>query len=195
MSKLTFTLRGEGRWVRIINKDKVSGKFQLGLVVDAEDAEEVIQAINDTAQESHPKEFKAKKVSLNYETLEDGRILFKLRSAWKPTLTDAKGRVIKGDPKIGDGSVLKVRFGVQAAGFGDATKKRSVLLSPKAVMLVTLLAYTGAGWGDDDLEDGYESDGSEEAPETEDNDAEGDDAPPDSDGDEEPRKPGRKVDF
>lgn len=195
MSKQTFTLKGEGRWVRIINKDKVSGKYQLGLVVDAEDAEEVIQVINDTAQESHPKEFKAKKVSLNYETLEDGRILFKLRSAWKPTLTDAKGRVIKGDPKIGDGSVLKVRFGIQAAGFGDATKKRSVLLSPKAVMLVTLIAYTGAGWGDDDLEDGYESDGNEEAPESEDGESDGEEAT-DSDGENEPpRKPGRKVDF
>lgn len=163
MAKPTFTLKGEGRYVRIVKPDNVSKKYQLNLVVDSDAAEAVIETIREEAASGHPKEFKANKVALNYETTEDGRVAFKLRNGWKPTLTDAKGRAIKGDPKIGDGSTLKVRFTVEAGGFGDATKKRSVLLIPRTVMLVNLIPYTAGGWGDDEVEeDGYVSDGSEE---------------------------------
>lgn len=162
MAKPMFTLKGEGKYVRVVTKDRVSGKFQLTLLVDSDAAQPVIDTIKGIAAEEHPKEFKAGKVSLNYDVEDDGRVAFKLRTGWKPTLTDAKGKKIKGDPKIGDGSTLKVKFSVQAAGFGDATKKRSVLLSPFTVMLVDLVPYSGGGWSNDDLEDGYESDGTEE---------------------------------
>lgn len=194
MAKPTFTLKGEGKYVRIVQKDKISKKFQLTLIVDADDAAELIETIKETAQESHPKEFKANKVAMNFEVLDDGRVALKLRNGWKPTLTDAKGKTIKGDPKIGDGSTLKVKFTVEAGGFGDATKKRSVLLIPRTVMLINLIPYTGGGWSDDEIEDGYESDGSED--EIEDNEEEegeeeaeeADEPPPSS-------KPRKKVDI
>jgi len=175
MGKPTFTLKGEGRYVRIVQKDKVSNKFQLTLIVDADDAAEVIDTIK--------------------EVTEDGRVALRLRNGWKPTLTDAKGKTIKGDPKIGDGSTLKVRFTIEAGGFGDATKKRSVLLIPRAVMLINLIPYTGGGWGDDDIEDGYESDGSED--EIEDAEEEEDGAEEAEEADEPPpqTKPRKKVNF
>ncbi len=187
MAKPTFTLKGIGRYVRVVKPDNVSKKYQLQLEVDRDDTvESLLETITETARENHPKEFKAGKVSLNYEEGEDGKIILKLRNGYKPSLTDAKGKPIKRDPKIGDGSTLKVRFTVEAGGFGDATKKRAVLLIPRTVMLINLIPYVAGGWGDDEVEDGYVDDGSED-PDT-------DEA--DEDEPEEPApKPRRKVDI
>lgn len=152
----TFALKGTTKYARFWEPDSVSGKFQSTVIVENDEAaQEVIQTIKDTAADQHTKDYKANKVNLNFSVTEDGLVAFKLRTAKKPRLVDSKGNEITEDPKMGDGTVVKVKGIVMAGGFG-AAQKRSVMLIPNAVMIVRLERYRGADdFGDDDVEDGF----------------------------------------
>jgi hypothetical protein len=151
----SFALRGTTKYARFWEPDTVSGKFQATLICDNDEAAAaVIETIKETAADQHTKDYKAGKVNLNHGVTEDGNVFFKLRTAKQPRLVDARGNDITADPKMGDGSVVKVKGIVMAGGFGSA-QKRSVLLIPNAIMVVHLERYRGGSdFGDDEIEDG-----------------------------------------
>lgn len=153
----TFALKGTTKYARFWEPDTVSGKFQATLICDNDEAAAaVIETIKETAADQHTKDYKAGKVNLNHGVTEDGNVFFKLRTAKKPRLVDARGNEITSDPKIGDGTVIKVKGIVMAGGFG-AAQKRSVMLIPNAIMVVQLQSYRGGSdFGDDEIEeDGF----------------------------------------
>lgn len=154
----TFLLKGTTKYARFWEPDSVSGKFQSTVIVENDEAAQaVIETIKEVAADQHPKDFKAGKVGLNHSVTDEGLIAFKLRTSKRPRLVDTRGNDITEDPKLGDGSVVKVKGIVMAGGFG-AAQKRSVLLIPNAVMIVSLERYRGADdFGDDDIEDGFVS--------------------------------------
>lgn len=182
----SYTIKGEATLVRLNQVDDVSGKYQTGLIVDSDVAQPLIDEIEDLARTEHPKKFKDGKVRLNYEVLDDGRVQFKMRTADKPKFVDSRNQPIKPEPKIGRGSILKIKGILLPAGFG-AAQNASVMVIPNTVMVVSLeTSGGGSDFSDDDLEDeGYVAN----APDAEEDIA--DEPPPPK------AKPGsrKKVDF
>ncbi|CAB4138890.1 hypothetical protein UFOVP345_1 [uncultured Caudovirales phage] len=152
----TFALKGTTKYARFWEPDSVSGKYQSTVIVENDEAAQaVIQTIQDTAADQHTKDYKAGKVNLNFSVTDEGFVAFKLRTAKKPRLVDSRGNDIEADPKMGDGTVVKVKGVVLAGGFG-AAQKRSVMLIPNAIMVVHLERYRGSDdFGDDEIEGGF----------------------------------------
>ena len=84
------------------------GVFKTNLLVDSDKAQDLIDKINEFAQEHLGK--KMSKARLPYETDEDtGQIIFKTKSQYAPKFKDSSAQMMVGEiPRVWGGSTLRV---------------------------------------------------------------------------------------
>lgn len=117
------------------------GVFKTNLVVDAKAAAPFIEAIREAYVEDQGAK-KLSKANLSYDENEDGTVSFKFKSQHKPKIFDSKGKPVVGDPKIGNGSVVKI-----SGGFGPYDKGANCgcTLYLNAVQIIDLVEWAGSG--------------------------------------------------
>lgn len=148
------------------------GEYKVNLILDATDAEAVIEAIDQELKAVAAKNKAKKRAPLPFtEELGDngeptGRYIFKCKSRnrmnkkgelWdrKPILVDAQGN--KTDVSIGGGS--KLRLKLELYGWANSALGAGVSLQIKAVQIIELEEFVKKEF--DSIEGGFEDDGSE----------------------------------
>lgn len=154
MSNLQFnTPRGEIQWATINGQGKtdLQGRqiYTVDLVCDPEDAQPLIDDLENLWEENKPKGAKAPK-SMGYKTDADGKVRFTLKtSTTYPSgdqkeikVYDAKANLVRLEDKIGNGSIGKASG--MAAVYDAGVAARGVTLYLDAVQVIKLIKYVGA---------------------------------------------------
>lgn len=148
------TPKGEIRWATIngAGKTDLNGRniYTADVVVSAEEAAPMLEKLEAFWEENKPKGAKAPK-SMGYKTLDDGSVVFTLKTATtypksgdpkKIEVYDAKAKQVAwpDSKKIGNGSIG--RLSGMAAVYDAGVAARGVTLYLDAIQLVKLVEYT-----------------------------------------------------
>jgi len=170
-------------------KFDADGVFKVNLELNAADAQEMINLLDEQYERSMAKAKKdnpSKKIKAGpspYEVDEDaGKVTFKFKTKAKVKLRsgdtfdqkialfDAKGKPLSDPPNVGGGSKIKVSF--QVAPYYTATVGAGLSLRMKAVQILKLVEFTGGSNASSygfKQEDGYEAEDNNFKDESQDN--------------------------
>lgn len=187
-NKMHVTPKGEASWPKLFKPDTKfvpEGEYSIKLLVREDAAESLMELLDkevELAYKNAVKKNPKQKAKINQRTPyehevdddgdETGNVEFKFKMkarvdlksgdsfTQKPAVFDAKGKPIKKELDIGNGSIMKVGFEI-VPYFMASTKDASVSLRLKSAQLIDLVEYTDAAnpFG---KEEGYSFDDSEE---------------------------------
>lgn len=162
------TERGKFRFVTLdreeVIKGKPTGKQSAQIIFEGDALEKMKDVIEDYISDTFPAK-KAKTVIRPFKTDEKSGEVFLTAKAFVKTrdgddvvipIADKRGELVKGPrPKIGRGSVGRLRVGLRPTEFGG---KDYVGISLYSVKLLKLVEASSSGFGDedDDYDDGDE---------------------------------------
>jgi len=148
-TNLNFTSpKGTAQYAWLNTPDTAFGQnsYKVSLRVPADEAKEFIDLCKKVANENLGA--KAKDCKMPYEVdKETGEVVLKLKSKFKPKFADTTGRLTNHEPRVGGGSVLKIKgnfYPYDSANTG-------ISLQMKSVQVIELVEFGGEAF---DAEEG-----------------------------------------
>lgn len=156
-----LVIQGTGFWAHVREVNKLSGKYQLDLSIDAKTVK-IIESLGVTVKVEDKNEGVDGK---------DRGLFVTLKSDYPPKVVDAKKNTMSNDVLIGNGSLIKVATHPYNWTFG---KKSGIALGLDAIQIIDLVEYVDSLSDMFEEEEGFTTDDATSSfdDESEDNNAE-----------------------
>ena len=140
-SNMYFTSpKGTGQYVWLNTPDIAFNQnaYKVQLKVPADDAKGFIDQMKAIANDNFGA--KAKDVDMPYDVdKETGEVILKFKSKYKPKFCDVSGQVVTDEPRVGGGSVLKIKGNF----YPYESARTGVSMQMSAVQIIELVEHGG----------------------------------------------------